>query len=302
MLARFLDEARAEGRASATIDAYRTDIADFLEVLSTRRPETVLADRLSAATPADGRAWLASLNAREAAPSSIQRALSAVKSFLRWRTRRDNAAQSPLLRLKGPRAPRRLPRPTPSRAALTLSGRPQAQCRDNEPGWLALRDRAVFALLYGAGLRISEALALTPAQTPFRDTLRITGKGGKTRLVPVLAAVRDATDAYLAVQPYDLAPSDSLFRGEMGGPLRPQVLRRRLAAYAERMGLGENATPHSLRHAFATDLLAGGADLRVIQELLGHARLSTTQIYTAVDTPLLLAAYDRAHPRGAEHI
>lgn len=302
LLDAYLREARdLHGRSAATLSAYRVDIADFLDVLQARRPEPEAGARLDAATLADGRAWLAARAEAGLAPSSTQRALSAVKSFLRWRLRQTGAAAGPILGLRGPRAPRRLPKPLAREEALALSLDRQERPSGAAPDWQELRDRAVLALLYGAGLRIGEALSIRARQAPLGETLRIEGKGGKTRLVPVLPAVARAVAAYAAAQPFHLPPDAPLFRGEKGGPMRAQVLRRRLTALAGRLGLSPDATPHRLRHSFATDLLAGGADLRVIQELLGHARLSTTQIYTAVDTPMLIDAYDRAHPRGAEN-
>ncbi len=168
---------------------------------------------------------------------------------------------------------------------------------DAEP-WEALRDAAVLSLLYGCGLRISEALSLTRADAPLPHSLRITGKGGKTRVVPVLPAVRTAIDAALAVQPFPLAPSDALFRARRGGPLSARHVQATVQRLRGRLGLPASATPHALRHSFATHLLGAGADLRSIQELLGHASLSTTQKYTAVDAAYLLGVYAAAHPRA----
>jgi integrase/recombinase XerC len=173
----------------------------------------------------------------------------------------------------------------------------EAGDEENRPGWAAARDQAVLTLLYGCGLRISEALALKRGDAPFPETLRILGKGGKTRLAPVLPAVREAADIYLESMPFTLTPDEALFRAARGGPLRPRHVQATVQRLRGRLGLSERATPHALRHSFATHLLGAGADLRSIQELLGHASLSTTQRYTAVDAEGLLKAYALAHPR-----
>jgi integrase/recombinase XerC len=174
----------------------------------------------------------------------------------------------------------------------------EAACDPDIAEWAAARDEAVLALLYGCGLRISEALSLKRADAPLADSLRIVGKGGKTRIVPVLPAVREAVDAYLAALPFVLGPEEPLFRAVRGGPLSPRHMQATVQRLRGRLGLSERATPHALRHSFATHLLGAGADLRSIQELLGHASLSTTQKYTAVDAAGLLSAYAKAHPRA----
>lgn len=289
----------ARGRSEATLRAYRGDVAGYLETLAPAPFDQSAAEaRLQAAEVGAARAWLAALAARELDPSSVRRALSAVKSFHRWLADAEGADARRILALRGPRGVARLPRPTPRSAAeaLTRAGGDGPDRR--EPPWVAARDAAAFALMYGSGLRISEALSLRGRDAPLGPALTIRGKGGRVRSVPTLPIARDAMDRYLALSPFPTLPESPLFRGVKGGALQAPVLRRRLAAARERLGLDARATPHSLRHAFATHLLAEGVDLRALQQLLGHASLSTTQIYTAVDEARLTAAYAAAHPRS----
>ena len=231
------------------------------------------------------------LNAR-----SLSQTLSAIRTFHVFLDRRCGTPAPQLALVRGPRVTPSLPRPVSADQARGMLAEP-ALDPDAKP-WEALRDAAVLSLLYGCGLRISEALGLTRADAPLPESLRITGKGGKTRIVPVLPAVRSAVDAALAAQPFPLEPSDALFRARRGGPLSARHVQATVQKLRGRLGLPASATPHALRHSFATHLLGAGADLRSIQELLGHASLSTTQKYTAVDAAHLLGAYAAAHPRA----
>lgn len=256
-----------------------------------------LAD-LGAVTAAEVRAHLAErrsgdrpLNAR-----SLSQTLAAIRGFHAFLDRRCGTPAPQLALVRGPRVKPSLPRPVTEDQAKGLLHEPEAD-PDMEP-WEAARDRAVLTLLYGCGLRISEALSLKRSDAPLPDALRITGKGGKMRLAPVLPQVREAVDAYLALQPFILEPGQPLFRARRGGPLSPRHVQATVQRLRGRLGLPASATPHALRHSFATHLLGAGADLRSIQELLGHASLSTTQKYTQVDAARLLAAYADAHPRG----
>jgi integrase/recombinase XerC len=226
---------------------------------------------------------------------SLARELSAVKSFYRWLSERDGFDATPVLSTRAPKHQKKLPRPLAQDAAsdmLDMVGAGHA-----EP-WIAARDAAVLTLLYGLGLRISEALGLTGAAHPLPEVLRIRGKGGKDREVPVLPAARAAVADYVRQCPYDLPPDKPLFRGKRGGALNPRLIQKAMAVARQRLGLPASATPHALRHSFATHLLNAGGDLRAIQELLGHASLSTTEAYTSVDTARLMEIYDRAHPRS----
>ena len=229
------------------------------------------------------------------APRSLSQALSAIRAFHRFIDRRLAIPNAALGLVRGPRVKPGAPRPVSEDQARGLIA--EAAGGDG-PEWAAARDQAVLTLLWGCGLRISEALSLKRSDAPLAESLRILGKGGKTRMTPVLPAVREATDAYLAVLPFALAPDEPLFRAARGGPLRPRHIQATVQRLRGRLGLAERATPHALRHSFATHLLGAGADLRSIQELLGHASLSTTQRYTAVDAAGLLAAYAKAHPRA----
>jgi len=256
-----------------------------------------LAD-LGAVTAAEVRAHLAErrsgdrpLNAR-----SLSQTLAAIRGFHAFLDRRCGTPAPQLALVRGPRVKPSLPRPVTEDQARGLLHEPEAD-PDMEP-WEAARDRAVLTLLYGCGLRISEALSLKRADAPLPDALRITGKGGKMRLAPVLPQVREAVNAYLAQQPFILEPGQPLFRAKRGGPLSPRHVQATVQRLRGRLGLPASTTPHALRHSFATHLLGAGADLRSIQELLGHASLSTTQKYTQVDAARLLAAYADAHPRG----
>lgn len=288
-------ERRASGR---TVYAYRAGVAAFLNFLGRHRGETITLAALAGVTAADVRAYLAHRRAgeRPLSPRSVSQALSAIRSFFRFLDRRLDTPNDAVARVRGPRVKPGVPRPvseTQARALIDTAG----DCR-GAPTWVALRDQAVLTLLWGCGLRVSEAMSLTGADFPLPESLRICGKGGKTRMVPVLAAVREAVGTYLAAAPFKVGATEPLFRATRGGPLRPrqiQVLTQRLRGV---LGLPDRATPHALRHAFATHLLGAGADLRSIQELLGHASLSTTQRYTAVDAAGLMAAYGRAHPRA----
>lgn len=292
----WLDALYGERRlAENTLVAYARDLDQFLAHLGADGPPS-LAD-VSDLAPADLRGFLARRKGGGAGPRTLGRQLSALRSFLRHLERRGLANAAAAGAVRSPRKPRALPRPVPEIAARELTGAGAQGCA--EP-WLDARNAAVLSLLYGCGLRIGEALGLTgeALRDAAETTLRIVGKGNKARLVPVLPAVRAAVDAYREACPYDLAPDGALFRGAKGGPLRAAVLQRDVARLRGALGLPPSATPHALRHAFATHLLSAGGDLRSIQELLGHASLSTTQIYTEVEGSRLYEVYASAHPRA----
>ena len=240
---------------------------------------------------ADMRAFLADRRGDGLTNRSTARELSAARHFLRFALG-DNVT---LPAMKGPRVQRSLPRPVNPDDVLALADDVAESAND---GWVGARDWALLLLLYGSGLRVSEATGLNGDVLPLGTTLRVTGKRNKTRIVPLLDQVRTAIQEYIALCPYPMAADQPLFRGARGGPLAPALVRRAVQGARMRLGLSERTTPHALRHSFATHLLAGGADLRSLQELLGHSSLSSTQIYTAVDTAMLLDEYQNAHPRA----
>ena len=240
---------------------------------------------------ADMRAFLADRRGDGLTNRSTARELSAARHFLRFALGDDVT----LPVMKGPRVPRSLPRPVNPDDVLALADDVAENAKDM---WIGARDWALLLLLYGSGLRVSEATGLMGDILPLGSTLRVTGKRNKTRIVPLLEIVRTAIQEYLALCPYTAGADQPLFRGAQGGPLSPALVRRAVQGARTRLGLSDRTTPHALRHSFATHLLAGGADLRSLQELLGHASLSSTQIYTAVDTAMLLDAYQNAHPRA----
>lgn len=277
-----------------TLEAYARDLGQFLSFLAGHVGGPVALDALRELRAADIRAFLASRRGDGLGSRSLARALSAEKSFFRFLEREGIVAVEALNLVRTPKLPRSLPK------ALTVAeakGAIAATAEMEDTPWIAARDMAVLALCYGAGLRIAEALSLTRADLE-GETLRVTGKGNKTRLVPLIAAVRAAIENYLALCPFPLERETPMFRGAKGGVLSPRLIQLRVAQLRGALGLPPSATPHALRHSFATHLLGRGGDLRAIQELLGHASLSTTQIYTAVDTERLLDAYRAAHPRG----
>ena len=284
-----------ERRASAhTVAAYGRDLAGLLDFLTGHFGEPPSLAMFRRLLPADYRAYLAE-RAHRVERASLARGLSVVRGFLRFLERRGLASSPALAVLRAPKLPQGVPKPLTVGDAAEIVAAPDAV---DAGGWRAKRDGAVLTLLYGCGLRISEALGLKRGEAPLGAQITITGKGGKQRLVPVLPAVREAIAEYLAACPYELAADGPLFVGARGGPLHPRLVQREMALLRAALGLPETATPHALRHSFATHLLAGGGDLRAIQELLGHASLSTTQRYTAVETDRLLAVYDAAHPRA----
>jgi integrase/recombinase XerC len=290
--------------ATLTVEAYSRDLIDFLGFTSRHLGKLPSLGDLAALARADFRAWMAARAHRKLAASSTARALSAVKSFYRLAIKRGFIAETGITALRTPKLPRSLPKPLNAGEALEAIEAVGDLAGDE---WIGRRDIAVLTLLYGCGLRISEALGLTrgdvPATMQAGETmplLRITGKGNKTRVVPVLPVVIEAIRAYLAICPFGSVASDPLFYGARGGPLQPRLIQGAMQHLRARLGLPETATPHALRHSFATHLLAGGGDLRAIQELLGHASLSTTQRYTEVDAGQLLAVYNAAHPRAAK--
>jgi integrase/recombinase XerC len=284
-----------ERRASAhTLAAYGRDLADFLDFLTGHFGEPPALASIGRLSPADLRAWLAERSQR-LERSSIARGLSVVRGFVRFLERRGLAACPALAVLRGPKLPRTVPKPLSVADAAELVEAPAAIVAS---AWQAKRDIAILTLLYGCGLRISEALGLARSEAPLSEQATIAGKGRKQRLVPVLPAVREAIADYLAACPYALAADGPLFVGARGGPLNPRLVQRRIQELRGAFGLPDSATPHALRHSFATHLLGAGGDLRAIQELLGHASLSTTQRYTSVETERLLAIYESAHPRA----
>ena len=276
---------RDRRRSPHTVRAYQATAERLVAFLGRHRGE---AGPLGAVEAAELRAFLAHRRGEGLGNASAARELSAVKDFLAW-----TGAAPP--RLKGPRVSKGVPRPIAPDEAVALA---QGVAEDAREPWIGARDWAVLLLLYGAGLRIGEALALTGATLPLGATLVVTGKRAKTRVVPLLPQVRAAIEDYVAACPHAAGRDAPLFRGARGGALSPSIIRAGVRAARGRLGLGERTTPHALRHSFATHLLGRGADLRALQELLGHASLSSTQIYTAVDAAHLLDVYRNAHPRA----
>ena len=296
LLPAFLAHIRDERRmATKTVDAYGSDLRGFLGFLAEHLGHTPDMRALSKLKARDIRSFLAARRRDGLSDASIARLLSSIKALYRWLDRAHGLANTEIAYLQGPSRPARLPRPVSEPAAIDMIE--EAEALATEP-WIGARDAAVLSLLYGAGLRISEALSLTGAESPAPPQLRIKGKGGKVRLVPLIPAVRKAIDAYADVCPYSLSNSGALFRGARGGPLNPRLIQRTVQTMRSVLGLPDTATPHALRHAFATHLLTHGADLRAIQTLLGHASLSTTQVYTGVDAGRLRQVHKAAHPRG----
>ena len=278
-----------------TADAYLGDLADFLRFLTKHGGGRADLRDLEALKPTDFRSYLAHRRSRTLAPASTARALSTLRGFFRFLRFRGLADSAAIGAVRTPRQPRPLPKAvseTDARDVVANAGDPKSV------PWIAKRDTAIILMLYGCGLRIGETLGLDRRQAPVGDTMIITGKGNKERLVPVLPIVADAVDEYVADCPYPLAGDGPLFVGARGGRLDPGIVQRHLRHLRRDLGLPETATPHALRHSFATHLLAGGGDLRTIQELLGHASLSTTQRYTEVNTGQLMAVYEASHPRS----
>jgi len=293
----WLDALAGERRLSAhTLDAYERDTRQFLAFLTGHLASPARLDDIGALRPADLRAFLAARRRDGAGARTLGRGLAGLRSFLRYLERKGLANAAGAAAVRSPKQPKSLPKPLSDRQAIAVvdAGEQLAE----EP-WVRVRNAAVLTLLYGCGLRISEALSLTPADFAGEPaSLRIAGKGGKTRIVPLIAPARAGVDDYRKLCPFALADERPLFRGARGGPLQPAIVQREMQKLRGALGLPDSATPHALRHSFATHLLAGGGDLRTIQELLGHASLSTTQIYTGVDSARLLEIYDRAHPRA----
>ena len=281
-------------RSAHTVRAYGATAHRFIAFLGQYRGELIDPAGLIGISAADLRAFLADRRSGGLGAASAARELSGVRAFLKYAAEQQGAiAQLP--RTRAPQRPRTLPRPAAPDEAVELAE--NAADAASAP-WIGARDLAILLLLYGAGLRVAEALSLTANLLPIGSTLRVTGKRSKTRIVPIVPAVRDAIDDYARQCPYPLRGEVPLFVGARGGPLNPDLVRRAVAAARRRLGLPDTLTPHALRHSFATHLLAGGADLRALQELLGHASLSSTQIYTAVDAARLLDVYRHAHPRA----
>jgi len=289
--------AALDGASGHTIRAYRADVAAFADFMARHGGEAATPARVAKASQADMRAFMAHERGRGLGARSLARRLSSVKAFVRWLTDRNSDEATAVLATRAPKYRRKLPRPLAPDAARDMIAQVDLQARED---WVAARDTAVVTLLYGCGLRISEALSLKVADQPLPDMLRILGKGSKERLVPVLPAARAAVANYvrLCPMPLEADPGGPLFRGARGGPLNPRLIARAMEQARAALGLPANATPHAMRHSFATHLLAAGGDLRAIQELLGHASLSTTQAYTAVDSARLMEVYANAHPRA----
>ena len=300
-VARWLRQLSTERQLSPkTVEAYGRDVAQFLSFLSSHFGGRVSLSALSRAKPLDVRAFMAARRSDGISSRSLMRMLAGVRSFARFLERGGKATVSAVAAVHGPKVAKTLPRPLAIAAAKRMT-EVETRAGEERAAWILARDAAVFALLYGSGLRISEALGLRRKDIPAGggiDAITVTGKGGKPRTVPVLPQVVNAIIAYVSACPYDLALEGPLFVGARGGPLSPRIVQFAMARMRGALGLPESATPHALRHSFATHLLTRGGDLRAVQELLGHASLSTTQIYTAVDAQRLLEVYRSAHPRA----
>ena len=285
--------------AANTAEAYERDISQFLAFLAGHFNRLPDMKHLLALQARDVRAFLAARRSEGVGSRSLARSLSALRMFYRFLERRGYGKNDAIRAVSLPKLPHSVPKPlTAPKATALIDGADIAS--PDAPEWILARDTAVLALLYGSGLRISEALSLQRKDAPIkgRDMLRVTGKGSKMRVVPVLPIVREAVERYLALCPLKLGSDEPLFIGVRGKQLSPRIIQLKVARARAALGLPETATPHALRHSFATHLLGAGADLRAIQELLGHASLSTTQGYTEVDRAHLLKTYDSAHPRA----
>jgi integrase/recombinase XerC len=297
-IARWLDHLGAERRMSPkTVEAYRRDVLQFLAFLADHLGGTPSLADLAKLAPADVRAFMAARRAAGIGSRSLMRSLAGLRAFGRFLERNGKGKVGALAAVRAPKIAKTLPRPLPIDAARRTADPDMAAGDDREP-WIHARDAAVLGLLYGCGLRISEALGLQRADIGTRDTITVTGKGRKQRMVPLLPQVAKLIADYVALCPYDLPDDGPLFVGAKGGPLSPRLIQLAMARLRGALGLPETATPHALRHSFATHLLARGGDIRSIQELLGHASLATTQIYTEVDAERLIGAYRAAHPRA----
>jgi integrase/recombinase XerC len=299
--ARWLRYLGTERRMSPkTLEAYQRDVAQFLAFVTSHRSGTPSLKDLAKLTPQDVRAFMAARRAAGIGSRSLMRALAGTRSFARFLERNGKGKVAALTAVRAPKVSKTLPKPLAASAAKRMTDIDVRAGEEREP-WILARDAAALALLYGSGLRIAEALSLKPADIKTAErsgALVVTGKGGKTRMVPVLPQVLKLATEYMALCPYDLPANGPLFVGARGGPLSPRILQLTMERLRGALGLPDTATPHALRHSFATHLLARGGDLRAIQELLGHASLSTTQIYTEVDAQRLLDVYKSAHPRA----
>lgn len=282
--------------AEKTVEAYERDTRQFLQFLTGHLGGPPSIKDVAELRPLDLRAFLARRREEGSGPRTLGRGLAGVRSLLRHLERQGLVNAAAATQARAPRTPRTLPK-----AMTAIDARRVVDANEQlaEEPWVAARNAAVLTLLYGAGLRISEALGLNGSNLSGSETtLRMTGKGGKTRIVPILPAIHVAIAEYRKLCPYHLAAGEPLFRGSRGGSLQPAIVQREMRKLRSALGLPETATPHALRHSFATHLLGRGGDLRTIQELLGHASLSTTQVYTGVDTKRLLDAWEAAHPRA----
>jgi len=292
----WIDWLRHEKKVSPhTLEAYERDVRDFLGFITGHIAKEPDLQSLEALRTADFRAYLAYRRTEGLTATSLRRVLSSIRSFYK-RQERDEYIHNPYLKtVRTPKAGVKLPRPLSAHDTRDLLG---SITVTNEPYWIQNRDAAVLTLLYGCGLRISEALSLNYGDLPNSDTLTLIGKGNKERIVPVLPAVRTALNLYTKQCPYPLKISGPLFIGRRGKRLNARAVQLKMQTLRRNLNLPETATPHALRHSFATHLLEGGGDLRSIQELLGHASLSSTQRYTDLDMEKLLAVYDKAHPKA----
>ncbi|WP_339114238.1 tyrosine recombinase XerC [Thioclava sp. GXIMD2076] len=283
-----------EGASEQTIIAYGADLRGFLAFMHQYHGESLGVARIARLSTGDMRAWMAHERGRGLSARSLARALSSLKSFIRWLSDREGFDATAPLSARPPRFQRKLPRPLAEDAAVAMIEQVDLQAQDP---WVAARDTAVLTLLYGCGLRISEALSLTGADLPLGDSLTIMGKGRKERMVPLLPVARQSVETYLGLCPFPMAQDMPIFRGKRGGALNGRLIAKAMERARMALGLPATATPHAMRHSFATHLLSHGGDLRAIQELLGHASLATTQVYTAVDQARLMEVYRAAHPR-----
>lgn len=284
-----------KGASDNTITAYFGDVTEFLAFMTDHKGAPQGLKPLEKVTVSDMRSWMARMRSEDLGARSLARKLSSVKSFFRWLAEREGFDPTAVLSTRAPKFQKKLPRPLAPDAAKKVIETVELQSMD---GWQGARDMAVVTLLYGCGLRISEALALNCDVAPLPEVLRIVGKGNKERIVPVIPAAREAVETYLQLAPFPAEPEGPLFRGARGGRLNARQIQGVMQKVRMQLGLPATATPHAMRHSFATHLLEAGGDLRAIQELLGHASLSTTQAYTAVDTARLMEVYNRTHPKA----